>query len=144
MDGNGACGAFLEAGQMVRIEVGFRLVPAGPQYNMRMDLKSVMIIDETIKTVSSDSTWFNRRLLTSLSMQDMAWAKDKLERAAGLSSNSITKTISIASAGPSGIAIKEKAKVTRRSKNKKRGSMKANEKAAVGDVNMKELPFAQQ
>ena len=75
-------------------------------------------------------------------MQDVVWAQDKLERAAGLSTNCITKTISLASAGPSGVAIKSK--VTRRSKNKKRNATKEKAKETVRDVNMKELPFAQQ
>ena len=55
----GTCGAFLRQGQIVRVEVGFRIVPAGPTMSaMRMDLKSVTIIDDDIVTVSSKDLRF--------------------------------------------------------------------------------------
>ena len=50
----GNLGAFLRQGQIVRIEVGFRIVPAGFQSMMRMDLKSITIINDDIVSVSSE------------------------------------------------------------------------------------------
>lgn len=46
-------GQVLRAGQIVQVEVGFRIVPAGHQFNLRMDLKSVAIINDDIVSVST-------------------------------------------------------------------------------------------
>lgn len=49
-----ASGALVRPGQVVCIEVGFGIVPAGHQYVHRMDLKSVVIINDNICTVCLD------------------------------------------------------------------------------------------
>ena len=49
----GSAGALLRPGQIVRVEVGFKIVPAGRQTMLRMDLKSVTIINDDIVAVSS-------------------------------------------------------------------------------------------
>lgn len=51
----GASGALVCSGQIIRLEVGFRIVPAGHQYVHRMDLKSVVIFNDDICAVSLDS-----------------------------------------------------------------------------------------
>ena len=48
----GTAGAILRPGQIVRLEVGFKIVPAGRQTLLRMDLKNVTIVNDEIVAVS--------------------------------------------------------------------------------------------
>lgn len=66
----GASGALVRPGQIVRLEVGFRIVPAGHQYVHRMDLKSVVIINDDICAVSLES---HNRIRTPLTTFCRRW-----------------------------------------------------------------------
>ncbi|VDC00229.1 unnamed protein product [Peniophora sp. CBMAI 1063] len=110
---SGVCGAFLRQGQIVQVEVSFKIVPAGHQFCLRMDLKSVVIINDDI-------------------VATMAWAEADAEAAEK------TNVISVSSAGPSGTAIKVKG----RSKVKRVPRKPKNlVKEVEGDADMCKLPF---
>ena len=56
----GTSGALLRAGQIVRAEVGFRVVPVGGgRFALRMDLKSATIINDDIVAVSDGTCLYS-------------------------------------------------------------------------------------
>ncbi|VDB96860.1 unnamed protein product [Peniophora sp. CBMAI 1063] len=105
-------GAILRAGQIVLCEVGFRIVPAGKESKvMRTELKTVAIVNAN---------------LTS----ELAFAQNDANNMAGVGKN----IISISSAGPSGLTIKEKARVKRAPRVHRKGNAR--------EEPMDALPFA--
>lgn len=60
--GDGVAGATLRSGQIVRCEVGFRIVPAGAQSMMRMELKTVEILNANVTSVSIPQPRVHRTL----------------------------------------------------------------------------------
>ncbi|VDC02157.1 unnamed protein product [Peniophora sp. CBMAI 1063] len=80
----GTSGALLRAGQIVRVEVGFRIVPVGQgKFALRMDLKSAAIMNDDVVAA-------------------MAFAE------AATRINSARRTISVAGPGPSTILARVK------------------------------------
>ncbi|KZV61103.1 hypothetical protein PENSPDRAFT_671232 [Peniophora sp. CONT] len=113
----GACGALLRAGQVVRAEVGFRIVPAGNKVVLRMDLKSATIINDEI-------------------VATMAFAEVK----ADTSKPKPKHTISVSSAGPSGVVIAEQPRVKRAVRKPKN----LNKESQDAEETMVQLPFSSQ
>lgn len=128
--GRGLAGPSLRAGQVVRCEVGFRIVPAGKKEAvMRIELKKVVIINANITAVSFSVTLCMDCSLTK-ALQEMAFAQADAERRVG----EHTHTVSISSNGPSGVAIRPKATVRRVKRQRHRGPKVEDEEEA-------ELPF---
>ncbi|KZV60301.1 hypothetical protein PENSPDRAFT_694389 [Peniophora sp. CONT] len=102
----GSCGP-------LRAEVGFRIVPAGKnRYMLRMDLKSVAIINDKIVATMAFAG------VTAVSTQ----AK---------------QTISLSSAGPSGLVVASKPRVKRANRKPKN----LNKESQDAEATMIELPF---
>ncbi|KZV59999.1 hypothetical protein PENSPDRAFT_671973 [Peniophora sp. CONT] len=109
----GSCGPLLRAGQVVRAEVGFQIVPAGKnRYMLRMDLKSVAIINDKIVVTMAFAG------VTAVSTQ----AK---------------QTISLSSAGPSGLVVASKPRIKRTNRKPKN----LNKESQDVEATMIELPF---
>lgn len=109
----------------MRVEVGFKIVPAGNRAFLRMELKSVVIINDDIVAVSY---WRCLRTIPdSPASQTMAFAVGR--------SDKVKRTISVSSSGPSGVTVPVQPRVKRVDRN---GAKKANNARVLG-----ELPFAQ-
>ena len=96
--------SLLQKGQIVRVEVGFRILPAGPvNYIMRTMLKNVVIIQNSITAVRCCvSTMKLQRVNPDI--QTMAFIQADAEKEKKLMTK---QSLSIASAGPSGIVISQ-------------------------------------